>query len=404
MSVQGSYGLFSAKVDTEFSVENGGKRTNYFSKGRSIQQTKDEWLKNSEPAFLKDFFTDEFINDITGKTAGQFIEKYGTHLIKRVYWGGTAEFNYSYYGTALKTETEIKAAVEASYGEVKGEVNAANKSKVIELNNNSKFYVKTVGGKNTGIMNVDGFTANYRDWVDSVANQPDICAIGNFRDCLLPLWELVAQVDPAKAQAVETEFNKLLKKRENELEIMGSIGPEPKPYIYNLSVGEIIPAGYNYVNNGPAGSGYILDANSQVKNGSKVVRIGYKKEINANNHLAIAEIKVVDGRNNTAPNLPAGYNYNDGWRAVYSDLNLGNSGIFRYIIYRLVNENDKYAIDNIGAYDNFNQNDGHDLAGMVGWNWVTWYNSSNWANLNYGVGGNYVYLTVHKSPFTWTVE
>jgi len=405
-SVQGSYGLFSAKASTEFSVENENKKTNYFSKGRSIQQTKDEWLRNSEPAFLKDFFTDGFINDITSKTAEQLINKYGTHLIKRVYWGGTAEFNYSYYGTKLKTESEIKVAVEASYSGVKGGGSVANTDKVIELNNNSKFYAKTVGGKNTSIMSVDDFTVKYHDWVDSVTSQPDICAIGNFRDCLLPLWELVKQVDPAKAQTVEDEYYNQLEKSESILEsLVYKKYVETEPFIYALSIGESIPAGYNYVKNGPTGGGSILDANSQVNKGSKVVRIGYLSKVEGNNHLAIAEIKVVDGRNDTFPHLPAGCNYDEGWRAVYSDLNLGNPGIFRYIIYRLVNENDKEAIDFVGAYDNSKDNDGHDLAGMVDWKWVTWHNSTNWAELNLGLSGsNFVYLTVHKSPFTWTVD
>ena len=407
VSAQGSYGLFSAKASTEFSVVNEGKKTNYFSKGRSIQQTKDEWLRNSDPAFLKGFFSNAFINDINSRTAEQLITKYGTHLIKRVYWGGTAEFTYSYSGTELKTENDINVAVQASYSVIKGGVNVANEDKAKKLNNDSKFYAKTVGGKNTYIMNsADDFTANYQGWVDSVASQPDICAIGNFCDCLLPFCELVEQLDPTKAKAVEDEFNNQLAKRGSELKDMVYVEPayvETKPYIYNLSVGESIPAGYVFVKTGPTGiGGSNLDANNQVKKGSKVVRIGYLRKVEANNHLAIAEIKVVDERTNTAHNLPAGYNYNEGWRAVYSDLNLGNSGVFRYIIYRLVNKNDKYAIDFIGAYDNINRNDGHDLGGKTDWDWVTWHNSTGWADLNKDVGGNYVYLTVHKSPFTWT--
>ncbi len=199
-------GLFSAKVSTEFSVSSGNKKTNFFAKARGIHQSKEEWLRNSDPAFLKDYFTNTFKTDIANLSAIQLIAKYGTHFIKRCYWGGTAEFNYSYYGTELTSANSVSVAVEASYGAVSGSANMGREEERSELNENSKFYAKTVGGANTSIMGIDDFGAKYENWVNSIQSQPDICAISNFNDSFIPLWELVAQINPEKAAAVEAEF------------------------------------------------------------------------------------------------------------------------------------------------------------------------------------------------------
>ena len=209
-SVGASVGLFSAKVSTEFSVSNGSKKTNFFAKARGVHQSKEEWLRNADPAFLKDFFTEAFKSDIITLSAEQIIAKYGTHLIKRCYWGGTAEFNYSYSGTELTSANSVSVAVEASYGAVSGSANMSREQERRELNDNSKFYAKTVGGANTSIMGIDDFGVKYEAWVESIKAQPDICAIGNFNDCFIPIWELVGQISADKATAVKAEFEKQL--------------------------------------------------------------------------------------------------------------------------------------------------------------------------------------------------
>ena len=221
-------GLFSAKVSTEFSVSSGSKKTNYFAKARGVHQTREEWLRNTDPAFLKDFFTGTFKSDIVNMSAQQLIAKYGTHFINRCYWGGTAEFNYSYHGTELTSASSLSVAVEASYGAVSGSTNIGREQERKELNENSKFYAKTVGGANTSIMGIDDFGAKYENWVSTIQSQPDICAIGNFNDCFIPLWDLVMQIDSAKASAVQSEF---------ELQ-MATRGSELAGFVYNYVVPE----------------------------------------------------------------------------------------------------------------------------------------------------------------------
>jgi hypothetical protein len=216
-SVGGSVGLFSAKVSTEFSVSNGSKKTNFFAKARGVHQTKEEWLRNTDPSYLKDYFTSTFKNDIAKLSAKDLIAKYGTHFIKRCYWGGTAEFNYSYSGTELTSASSVSVAVEASYGAVSGSANIGHEEERKELNDNSKFYAKTVGGANTSIMGIDDFAAKYETWVSTIQSQPDICAIGNFNDCFIPLWDLVAQVDSGKGSDVKTEFQTQLAERGSQL-------------------------------------------------------------------------------------------------------------------------------------------------------------------------------------------
>jgi hypothetical protein len=95
-----------------------------------------------------------------------------------------------------------------------------------------------------------------------------------------------------------------------------------------------------------------------------------------------------------------------GWTKINVDLNKGTKkhDAYLYLAYRRVNASDTQAIDFVGAYDNVNANNGHDIAGMSDYSWVTWYGSTAWADLNNGAGGNYIYLTVHKKAFVWSAE
>ncbi|OJV35992.1 MAG: hypothetical protein BGO29_14285 [Bacteroidales bacterium 36-12] len=380
-SVGVEVGLFSAKASTEFSVSNGSKKTNFFAKGRGVHQSKEEWLRNADPAFLKHYFTETFKYDIANLSAKQLIAKYGTHLIKRIYWGGTAEFNFSYSGTEITTEQNMKVSVEASYAVVSASASTEQQKKASHLNENSKFYAKTVGGNNAAFTNMESFAAGYEAWVASVASQPDICAFGEdkFNDSFIGLWELVKQVDEAKAQAVQAEFEVQLIARGNML--AGMVYRhlvETEPYIYDIKT-------YTDMVNIPVSYTYLGEI-SGVELKSAML-----KKVEANNHEAIAEIRMrKEGDGTTLPS---------GWKEITipAKIILGIP-LFpnHYLMYRMVNENDTEALDDIVVLGDSLT----DPALPEGYSWATFSDGTKGMITNTDKGSCFAYK---KKAFTWVV-
>jgi hypothetical protein len=139
-------------------------------------------------------------------SAQALVERYGTHLITKAFWGGTAEFDYSYYGEeadgASKLSTEITGSVTTVSGvggstSLSFNVTSAYKN----LEEDSKVEIRTTGGGSAPWLTFEGFVNNYTAWV---ASNPELCAVGDFSTSFKPLWELVALVNSSKATAVET--------------------------------------------------------------------------------------------------------------------------------------------------------------------------------------------------------
>jgi hypothetical protein len=393
LSVEYKAVVFSGKVEAEFSTSSNSKATTRYAKGRGFHLTRDEFLRNTAPSTLKTLLHDTFTSDINTKDAAYILDNYGTHLMVRCYWGGEAEFNYSYTGTELTTEQDIKAALNATYGGFTGTASTEAKQKASELNNNSSFTTSSRGGNNTSFTTVEQFTAGYDAWVKSIAAKPDICGIPSFDNNLIPIWTIVAEVNSSKASQILQEFNRRVNARGIALEGFKYV-PPAKVYTYVTAVnvveqqGTNVPSGYtNLVRTdmyNPNGGDY-LDANNLA--GGAWIRIPYKTEINNNNHNAIADLRVANTGGSSAPPN------NAGWTTINFDLNKGAGGPYLWLQYRKVNQSDTEAIDFIGSYAASNSGSGEILSG---YSWA-----GGRVDLNTGAGGAYIYLTVHKSPFKW---
>jgi hypothetical protein len=393
LSVEYKAVVFSGKVEAEFSTSSNSKATTRYAKGRGFHLTRDEFLRNTAPSTLKTLLHDTFKSDINTKDAAYILDNYGTHLMVRCYWGGEAEFNYSYTGTELTTEQDIKAALNATYGGFTGTASTEAKQKASELNNNSSFTTSSRGGNNTSFTTVEQFTAGYNAWVQSIAAKPDLCGIPSFDNNLIPIWTIAAEVNSSKASQILQEFNRRVNARGIALEGFKYV-PPAKVYTYVTAVNVVeqqstnVPSGYtNLVRTDMynPNSGDYLDANNLA--GGAWIRIPYKTEINNSNHNAIAELRVANtGGSGTPPN-------NAGWTTINFDLNKGAGGPYLWLQYRKVNANDTEAIDFIGSYAANNSGSGEILSG---YSWA-----GGRVDLNTGAGGAYIYLTVHKSPFKW---
>ncbi|MDR2808096.1 MAG: hypothetical protein LBB43_03715 [Spirochaetaceae bacterium] len=388
--------VFSGKVSAEFSTSKNSTQTKRYAKGRGFHITQDEYLRNTAPSVLKTLLDDTFKTDVNSKSAAYILDSYGTHLIARAYWGGEAEFNYSYTGSSLTNTQDITVALNATYGGFTGSASTDAKNKATELNSNSSFTSSSRGGNNTSFMTAEQFTSGYDAWVQSVRSKPDLCGIPNFNNDLIPIWTIAAEVNPAKATQIKTEFDKRVETRGVALAgFKYTPPPSPDPvYTYVTSIdvrntsSSDVPSGFtNLVKTDMynPGGGSVLDANA--KAGGSWLRIPYQTTARSHNREAIAEIDVVStGSSSTRATR-------SGWTTINMDLNKGAGGPYLWLMYRKVNQNDTQAIDFIGSYCESGAGSGQINSG---YSWV-----GGRIDLNKSAGGHYVYLTVHKSPFRW---
>jgi hypothetical protein len=114
------------------------------------------------------------------------------------------------------------------------------KDKVDELNTNSTFTSSSRGGDNSAFSSKEAFDAGYTAWVQSVENKPDICGIPNYDNDLLPLWDLVAEINPAKAGEIEREFQNIVTARGTHLEGYMYVPASSQTYIAAIDVRKIV--------------------------------------------------------------------------------------------------------------------------------------------------------------------
>ncbi|MDR3311697.1 MAG: hypothetical protein LBS64_00990 [Spirochaetaceae bacterium] len=196
--------VFSGKVSTEFEKSTFENQTHRYAKGIARHIVREEYLKNAAPSQIRNYLDDDFLDAIDNRSADYILDHYGTHLIARCYWGGSAEFNFSYYGSTLNNSNKVAAAVEAKYKVVSGSVSGSASAEVTELDNNSTFKYHTIGGNTTSFTSVESFLKGYSAWVDSITSKSELCGIDNFQQSFVPIWDLVA--DSAKAAAIRDKF------------------------------------------------------------------------------------------------------------------------------------------------------------------------------------------------------
>jgi hypothetical protein len=198
--------LFSGKYRSEFSAIESEDKSVYYSRVRSYIYIQDNYIKNATPQNLSKYLTEFFISDLEALDAPAFLDRYGTHIFIRYYKGGSLEANYTYTGTKLATNTEVKKAAEASFFVFSGGSNSSDATGREELENNMSFKYYTYGGREIGSTNMQELMRDYSSWVNSIQSYADICGIDDFAQSLMPIWELANSVNQSKAAALKTEF------------------------------------------------------------------------------------------------------------------------------------------------------------------------------------------------------
>lgn len=205
-----SWAFFSGKFRSEFSVSSSESKTatNYYLRVRSYRYIQDNYIKNANAENLSNYLSENFIEALQTKGAAQILDQFGSHVLARYYKGGALEANYTYSGTKLATSTELKGALQASFYGFSGSVNASNSTNRSELEENSLFKYYAYGGQAIGSTSLAQLMEEYKNWLNSIETNADICGIDDFGQSLIPIWELAkANGSSALATALENEFN-----------------------------------------------------------------------------------------------------------------------------------------------------------------------------------------------------
>ena len=211
--------LFSGKFSTEFKLLQNDNRihTSMYLRGRSYRYTQDEYIEKPTAEKLVKYLDEDFAANLTSGNANQILDRYGSHVLIQYNKGGAMEFNYAYYGSELKSNTQLSGALNASLsarvlgfgGGVSGGVTGGTSNSKNELESKSEFNSLVYGGVAINASSWEQIESNYGTWLNSIADNADICGIGRFDQSFIPIWELAEAGGEAElAKELKAEFDR----------------------------------------------------------------------------------------------------------------------------------------------------------------------------------------------------
>ncbi|GEM_PF-3881883 len=218
VGVSGSYQLFTASVEANFSLKALGTEEYSFATLRSM--TKKQILKiydNETAADLKSCVSEGFTNDLKTLDAKALVSKYGTHVITGFSLGGVLEYSMAADASESSTEINWGTAVKAGF-EQEGVGGASAEASYDQLNsvkNSVSGFESTMscrGGQsqytsNAGSASDNGFTASeYSSWLSSLEDANLWVMVDYEGSKLIPLWEFID--DATLAASVEEYITK----------------------------------------------------------------------------------------------------------------------------------------------------------------------------------------------------
>ena len=403
---------FTASVDVKYDTKKTENRTSKFIKASGYRRVRSEAIRTTNITNLKDFLTDEFRKDCASKSAADLLKIYGSHMMAQCCWGGIANVDGMYTSTQITNNTTLIATVKATFGKFGTDNSTTTKKETDHLKKNTVETIKVWGGS-ISATTWDAFNAKYDSWYDSLEKSPAVCGVKEFdeKTTMLPLWNLIELISPAKANDVKTLFNKNCTERGIKLKGLQIYSPvmtdinvhtDPKKNLASIPSPHnrvVLSAFANMENNAEAfemDTTKILDCNESVK--GQYINITYAinsiPNYNSYTDKAISDIIVLNGQNTPTPS---------GYKKIGKDLNEGAKGDYLYLCFKKVTSSDtEKVIDFVGGIIYSSSTLGNLPAKDNGeWAWVYQRNSTGnleVADLNKGAKGKYIRLLVHKVP------
>jgi len=207
--------FFSGGIGGSFeNVTNEGmKESIFFAKLNYYHYTEDHKINAATAQNLSKYLTEDFKSDLSGKSASQILDLYGTHAFIQYYKGGALEANYTYTGSNLTSSEAVRTAAGASFKiipgvNIGGDVSTSTNTTEFEKAENLAFNYQAFGGNAIGAPSLSDLKTKFSNWAGTISGKEEICGIAAFNS-LISIWDL-ARVggNASKAAELENEFKK----------------------------------------------------------------------------------------------------------------------------------------------------------------------------------------------------
>lgn len=193
VGIEGSFGGYSASVDTQFDSTSRETTTTQFLK-LSTTVAGSVLSIGWDLDVLRANLTSAFATAIESKSPAALIKAYGTHLVAKAEIGGRAEYYCSASSSEKVKESRFKVLAKAGYSGIGGSisgssgVSTADKEEAKRLGGNKSLNV--LGGSATTRTALQGNKPEaWTDWADSIKDNPGYLGV---RGGLIPLWQLAS--------------------------------------------------------------------------------------------------------------------------------------------------------------------------------------------------------------------
>lgn len=343
IGVEASYSgvFFSGSIDTEYNLSTSMSEQTELLKHVQYHRFA-EYAYIVPPSTLKTLLSTDFTNrladianaptEVEGIALGkQLLNDYGTHAITQYYLGGRAELTFRYTNTEYKSSQELILKAQATYRTFSGSVSAQDKTDSAYMHSTSSIKFTSFGGKNVTGSDQKAISEEYASWVESIQQWPVISGIANFKQSMLPIWDLIdnttakSHVYKAFLEDLETAKFELSKFDAVPLYV-ADIGV----YAHKNSSDALamIPNNYTKVLINPnTTSTTVFDANKGAR--GDYIYIAYR--LSPNKSEALVDIQTIAG-DSSSIKCASGYN------KISIDLNKGAGGKYIYLCTRKASE------------------------------------------------------------------
>ena|GEM_PF-2793720 len=375
-------GLFSAEAKVGFDFASKSTAKMVFVQCRALVHSRREYFEGDT---YKQYLSTQFKTDLNSNMApSDLFKKYGTHLIKQMFFGGRLCFNYLYTMSSNETSQKITTDIKASYMGCTGSSSTSSSTSWKATVSKCEISTIHVGGGDYDMSNLDQFKKNYPTWKASIANNPMPCDIADVAN-LVPIWSFCT--NSTRAKTIESEYTRLLNEEGKGLVPKTNVVIDCCFVRSTLAQGGQVakrdcPAGYDLVD---------VDLNSGA--GGKFIYLCYKKSTTGTPITDMfldyySKAQSVCTKNVTHNGFCANYTM------LATDLNEGAGG--KYIYLWITKDQKKSPIKEINAFMDNKESTALAAATSNNWEVVRWFNSSGGADVNKGAGGKFIFISVKR--------
>jgi len=371
-SLSGSYSFFSMSVTNNYNEEHYKSNYRAFC---TIQNVIKKWkltLPYTDFTALKSMLTNEAVSDLANLAPEVLFSKYGTHFIAELIIGARADYNTCVSKTVetASIKNNFHACAEASFKKKSGsgDFSIVTEQQLQTFQSNSYENLKVSGGKSEYGSYIFQ-TGNYEKWIESIDNYENLTISDFTENSLIPIWELCA--DETRKNELSSAFISYA----GQFELPGLIDEAIDGLYFEVSDNAVVTPDEGWT---------LIPQDLNRDADGKYIYLCFKNGLD--NQESISEITFTV--NNQA--TPAGY------IKIPQDLNEGCGGSTPYIYLCYKKEITSNPIRRVAIL--IGENAQPDPGFVFGENYY-WQEKQD---LNYGAGGNYVWLAYSRYfPDPW---